>query len=142
MQGFQDPVRDSENSHKIQMPGELDTALCSASSQHSYTWGHVFPKTWAKWLRTHVLFTEGAYGKNWIEEYHFFIRKLSYASSGKRVVVKSPGDTGRVHALLKKYPKAMFVYIHRDPLGVFISNQYLWEVIQGQYSLRSYLPKQ
>jgi hypothetical protein len=125
----------------LDAPGELDTALCSAYSEHSYTWGHIFPKTLKKWLSTHILFTEGSFEKDWMEEYDFFIRKLSYASKGKRVVVKSPGDTGRVKALLKKYPNAMFVYIHRDPLGVFVSNQYLWEVIQGQYSLQTLTAK-
>ena len=39
--------------------------------------------------------------------------------------------------LLRRYPHARFVYIHRDPLAVFHSNLYLWRVIRGEFSLQT-----
>ena len=39
----------------------------------------------------------------------------------KPLLVKSPVHTARVRMLLKLFPKARFLYIHREPLKVFAS---------------------
>jgi hypothetical protein len=51
--------------------------------------------------------------------------------------MKSPGDTARVALLLRRFPNARFVYIHRDPFAVFHSNLYLWRVIRREFSLQT-----
>ena len=125
----------------LNIPGELDTALCTHCSLNSYTWGHLFPKQFHQYLESKVLFDKERPSK-WLNDYDFLIRKLSVRSKGKQVVVKSPGDTGRVKHLLAKYPRAKFIYIHRDPIGVFNSNQYLWQVILKQNALQTLSKKE
>jgi len=120
----------------LDIPGELDTALCSSSSESSYTWGHIFPKHFENFFDELIAFKNPDKVDNWLEEYDFLMRKLSYRSKNKRVIVKSPGDTARIKFLIEKYPNAQFIFIHRDPFEVFRSNQHLWEVIQKQNSLQ------
>ena len=62
----------------------------------------------------------------WLDDYDYLIKKISYISKGKRVIVKSPGDTGRIKFLKERYPNARFVYIHRDHHEVYHSNVFLW----------------
>ncbi len=117
------------------LPAETDVALCSSFSPHSYTWGHVFPKAFRKWGQRLIWRPDAQAVDAWLEDQDYYLRKLSLANGGKRLVIKSPGDTARVAHLARKYPQARFVYIHRDPIAVFHSNRYLWSVIQREVSL-------
>jgi len=118
------------------LPAEGDVGLCSLSSEYSYTWGQLFPTRFERWFKRLILLPEEEVAERWLQDYDHFLRKLSYRSGGKRLLIKSPGDTARVAQLLKQYPDARFVYIHRDPIAVFHSNRYLWEVIQGQHGFQ------
>ena len=118
----------------LDLPAELDLAVCINCSEYSYSWGHIFPRRFEHWFNRNVL--SSSEDKRWIEDYDFMIRKLSHHSGGKRVIVKSPGDCARVQQLLSRYPAAKFVYIHRDPIAVFHSNRYLWKVVQRENSLQ------
>jgi hypothetical protein len=120
----------------LNIPVELDSSLCAMLSEHSYSWGHLFPKKFEKWFNKLVLNQDEKIAREWIKDYDFMIRKLSYRSKGKRVVVKCPGDTARMTLLIKKYPDAKFIYIHRNPISVYNSNQYLWKIIQQQNSVQ------
>lgn len=111
-------------------------ALCSLSSERSYTWGQLFPKRFDQWVEDLILLNDENVAREWLQDYDYFIRKLSLQSNGKQVVVKSPGDTGRVQYLLKKYPDAIFIYIHRDPVAVFQSNLFFWKILLQQNSLQ------
>ena len=117
------------------LPAELDLALCAMCSDNSYSWGHILPRSFAKRVDKQILFEEDRVANAWIEEYDYMIRKLSYRSNGKRVLVKSPGDTARIPQLLKKYPEAKFIFIHRDPIAVYHSTEYLWNSIQQNLSV-------
>jgi omega-hydroxy-beta-dihydromenaquinone-9 sulfotransferase len=120
----------------LDIPAELDPALCALCSGYSYTWGHLFPSAFENQFRKLVLFEDDTIAQKWMDEYDYLIRKLSYRVKNKRVVVKSPGDTARLEHLIKKYPGAIFIYIHRDPFEVFHSSRYLWRVIQKENSLQ------
>ena len=115
----------------LDIPAEADVALCSQLNGCSYTWGHIFPKRFDQWMKEGVLEPD----PSWLDPYDLFIRKLSRASGGRRLVIKSPGDTARIALLASRYPKALFIYIHRDPIAVFHSNLYFWQVILREYSL-------
>lgn len=119
------------------LPAEADVGLCSSFSPYSYTWGHVFPRRFEHWLDRTVLNPTPADGLALMDDYDRLLRKLSLHSGGKRQVVKTPGDTGRVELLLDRYPQARFIYIHRDPFEVFHSNLYLWSVILREVSLQT-----
>ena len=59
----------------------------------------------------------------------FFVKKLNYKHAGKRILLKSPSNTGRVKEILDLYPDACFIHIHRDPFEVYQSNEKLYEKI-------------
>ena len=119
----------------LDIPGELETAMASMASLHTYTWGHIFPKRFLSFLEGLTLF-KGQDVDSWLSDYDYLIKKISYHSKGRQVIVKSPGDTARVLALLKRYPKAKFIYLHRNPIEVYHSNKYLWKVILKENALQ------
>lgn len=120
----------------FEVPAEADVALCMLGSQYAYSWGHLYPRQFERWLSRQILHATPEATQGWLAHLDYFIRKLSFASGGKRVVIKSPGDIGRIPALLEQYPGAQFVYVERDPIAVFHSNLYLWKVIDEAIALQ------
>jgi len=55
-----------------------------------------------------------------------FLKSLTFLQPEKRVVLKSPPHTGRIKALLERYPDAKFIHIHRNPYSIFPSTYNLW----------------
>ena len=51
----------------------------------------------------------------WVDAFLYMLRKLSIRAAGKRLMLKSPSHTARVELLLRLFPDAQFVYIHRHP---------------------------
>lgn len=120
----------------LNMPGEMESAMCSVLSKYSYTWGHIFPNRYWYWFEKMIDLRKTSDIQGWLDDYDFLIRKISFSSGGKRVVVKSPGDTGRAKHLMKKYPNAKFIYISRDPISVYHSTMYFWKIIQKEISFQ------
>ena len=120
---------------------EADVALCLLGSPGAYSWGHLYPEHFERWLERCVLDPTDAERDRWRAHHDFLLRKLSYIDGGKRVVSKTPGDMGRLPALLRQYPDARFVYIRRDPIAVFHSNRYLWDVIHRRIALQTLPPE-
>jgi len=66
------------------------------------------------------------------------------------LVLKSPCHTGRVRLLLKLFPKARFIFIHRNPYEVFLSGAHLasttygWQFLQqpSDSDLQEYILRQ
>ena len=123
------------------LPAEGDLGICCLSSPYSYTWGHVFPRRFGQWMQEMVYAPTDEAAAGWSAAYDYFIRKLSLGAQGKRVVLKSPGDTARLSGLLRLFPEAKFVYIHRSPEDVFHSNRYLWRVILKDHGLQTLGPE-
>jgi hypothetical protein len=59
----------------------------------------------AKWKRTH----------------EYLLKKMTYATGGKRILFKSPDNTTKVGMLHELYPDAKFIHIYRDPYKVLMS---------------------
>lgn len=57
----------------------------------------------------------------WQEALKWFVQKLTYRHR-RPLVLKSPAHTGRVKLLLKAFPEAKFVHIHRNPYDVYRSS--------------------
>ena len=53
-----------------------------------------------------------------------------------RLLLKSPCHTGRIRHLLNLYPNAQFVYIHRDPIEVFLSSAHMANTTYGYMFLQ------
>lgn len=64
--------------------------------------------------------------QRWCSALDLFLRKLTYVYH-KPLVLKSPTHTGKISMLLKMFPKARFVHIHRNPYTVFQSTRHLIE---------------
>mmetsp|Transcript_21946 Transcript_21946/g.32861 ORF Transcript_21946/g.32861 Transcript_21946/m.32861 type:complete len:455 (+) Transcript_21946:156-1520(+) len=65
---------------------------------------------------------------------------LSSSSSSvyapRRVLLKSPCHTGRARLLLKLFPDAKFVFIHRNPYEVFLSGAHMASTTYGYWFLQ------
>ncbi len=61
----------------------------------------------------------------WQTNFRLFLKKLSF-SKGKRIVLKSPPNLGRISVLLNMFPGAKFIHIVRNPYTVYLSSQKLW----------------
>ena len=59
----------------------------------------------------------------WHRCFMWFLRKVTYAQLSadqqpKQLLIKSPVHTARIPLLLKMFPTAKFMFIHRDPIEV------------------------
>jgi len=62
--------------------------------------------------------------KQWEAALVLFIKKLTLRYN-RQIVLKSPVHTGRIKHLLRVFPRARFIHIHRNPYIVFQSTQKL-----------------
>ncbi len=65
--------------------------------------------------------------KRWQHVWCKFLRRVFYDQKGKdrRLILKSPSHTSRIPLLLKIFPDAQFIFIHRNPYEVFQSTAYM-----------------
>ena len=59
----------------------------------------------------------------WQRSFLWFLRKVTYAQlpadqQPKQLLIKSPVHTARIPLLLRLFPAAKFIFIHRDPMEV------------------------
>lgn len=120
----------------LDLPGEIEPAMCGISSLHSYTWGLIFPKKYHYWMNKFIFHLNKKDSEEWLEDYEYLIKKFSYASGGKIMIVKSPGDTGRILDLSERFPSAKFIYLSRNKSNVINSTSYFWKVIQKEISFQ------
>ena len=59
----------------------------------------------------------------WKVDYQLFIKKAIQNTRGDRYLSKNPPNTGRINTLLAMFPDAKFIFIHRNPIEVFLSTQ-------------------
>lgn len=62
-----------------------------------------------------------------------FTRRLS---DGRTLVLKSPPHTARIPLLLRLFPDARFVHVHRHPDGVFRSTRHLYDTVDWLWALQ------
>ncbi len=72
--------------------------------------------------------------KRWARKYNYLLKMISLKNNNKPLLLKNPHNTSRVKELLELYPNAKFIYIHRNPIDVFLSNRHLYrKTIKTQY---------
>jgi hypothetical protein len=59
--------------------------------------------------------------EKWKTIYMRFLKKLTFASGGKQLLLKNPANTSRIPALLDMFPNAKFVHVYRNPYIVYSS---------------------
>ncbi|MCI5056442.1 MAG: sulfotransferase [Flavobacteriales bacterium] len=101
------------------IPGEEEFALQTLLHPKSAYWAATFPRNYKQFYD----FTKSDYSpsKSLMQQWHRVVSKL-YTSTNKRLVLKSPINTIRIKEILDFYPKAKFIYIHRNPEDVYFSN--------------------
>ncbi|HUT82051.1 MAG TPA: sulfotransferase [Candidatus Bathyarchaeia archaeon] len=62
----------------------------------------------------------------WRRIYLYYLKKITYHSGGKRLVLKNPPSTARIKLLLELFPHAKFIHIHRNPLNVYSSTKLMY----------------
>ncbi len=116
------------------LPAEEEQPLCTMTHRsgfHSWT----FPKN-RSYFNTYNLFQNisSKEKEGWQKDYHFLLQHITYYNNGKQLVLKNPHNTSRVKELLELYPKAKFVFIHRNPYDVFVSTRHLmYRMIRAQF---------
>jgi hypothetical protein len=66
-----------------------------------------------------------------LDAYAYIVKKISLRNRGKPLILKSPPNTARIKHLIRLYPDAKFIYIHRNPFEVYYSNLRFWQVTEG-----------
>ena len=60
--------------------------------------------------------------ERWRRSFVLFLKKVTLKNGYKPLIIKSPVHTARIPILLDIFPKARFVYAHRNPYQVFQSS--------------------
>lgn len=132
---LQDPI------HRVpltlQFPGEEDGTMTMSLNPRGAAWGYFFPKKLNDYFRDYVLFENRPESEieAWKRDYVFLLKKISLASQGKQLVLKSPPNTARIKHLLALFPNAKFIFIHRNPYEVYASNQRFLNTTQQLYAV-------
>lgn len=132
---LQDPVHRRQMSFRF--PGEEDAAMTTGLSTGGAQWGYFFPKIMMEHFRKYVLFQNipPSEIEEWKRDFVFLLKKISLANRGKQLVLKSPPNTARIKLLLSLFPKAKFIFIHRNPYEVYASNKQFWKVTNRIYAV-------
>jgi hypothetical protein len=118
-----------------QAPQEDEFALCSMGLPSPYL-RMAFPNHADEYLE--YLDMEGlpeeavSYWKSAVVE---FVRLLTF-HRGKRLVLKSPTHTGRIHLLAEMFPSAKFIHMVRNPYVIFPSTLRLWRSLDEAQGLQ------
>lgn len=97
-----------------------------------------FPQRFSEYFNRFVLFNGTKNDKiSFVNNLTWLFRKLTLRNKGKRLLLKSPFNTGRLKLLLELYPDAKFIHIHRHPYKVFSSNENLYESVIPQVAFQS-----
>ena len=106
----------------VDFPQEEEFALNNEIPFSFYNWWY-FPKK-TREIANEYLFnktTSDADNKEWSTNFKRFVNRSLLNTNGNRFVSKNPPHTARISQLLKLYPTAKFIYIHRNPYEVIRS---------------------
>jgi len=70
--------------------------------------------------------------------YDKMVKKMTYASKGKRMIFKSPDNTAKIDLLCELYPDAYFIHIYRNPYKVIISTIGLFRLMFPMFALQNF----
>ena len=90
-----------------------------------------FPRQTMEIFRKAVLFEDmgAASMSEWMRAYLSILRKATWISGGRRLVAKNCAHSARIKTLLKLFPDAKFIHIHRNPYQVFLSTLHLYRTV-------------
>lgn len=109
-------------------PGEEDVAINTLSYLCDFNRIFQYPSHGEKILQQHFKEKDSTLLENWKSAHLYYTSKLVLCNRGKRLLLKSPPNTGRIAMLKEIYPDARFIYIKRNPSECITSNKRLWEI--------------
>ena len=71
---------------------------------------------------------------DWVAIWREFLEGVADRQPG-RLLLKSPGHTFRIRALLNVFPAASYVWVVREPEEVFLSNRKMWASMFRHYAM-------
>jgi omega-hydroxy-beta-dihydromenaquinone-9 sulfotransferase len=121
----------------FRFPGEEDATMTTSVNPRGAQWGYFFPKKMNEYFQKYVMFENlpDSEFEAWKHEFVFLLKKISLANHNKQLVLKSPPNTARIKLLLSLFPNAKFIFIHRNPYEVYVSNKRFWKVTHKIYAL-------
>jgi hypothetical protein len=72
----------------------------------------------------------------WKTTYQQFIKTITLANHGKRLLSKNPPNTARITALLELFPEANFIHIYRNPYKVYLSTKKMRQNVLDKLALQ------
>ncbi|KAJ1472985.1 P-loop containing nucleoside triphosphate hydrolase protein [Baffinella frigidus] len=107
----------------LDLPGEDELATTLISGGMPLFFMHKY----AQYFPLLTLEGDGPEVRAWEQAFLHFLKKVTYATggAGRRLVIKSPVHTSRVPHLLRLFPDAQFIYVHRDPRVVLQSSLHM-----------------
>jgi omega-hydroxy-beta-dihydromenaquinone-9 sulfotransferase len=119
-----------------EVPGEDELAVNVLSGGASPYLAVSFLRRWREVLRC----ADAEWYGEWRDAFVYFCRKLQYkhmrgrSAFPQRLVLKSPVHTGRVATMLRLFPDAQFVFVHRHPEDVFASSMHMINTYYRPYA--------
>lgn len=106
------------------LPQEEEFAL-GDKTPVSFYYFWMFPRSLTKFYQQFIRFNQidKTTLKEWKDDYKLLISKALKNTNRKRFLSKNPPNTGRISVLLQMFPNARFVFIHRNPIEVFLSTR-------------------
>ncbi len=95
-----------------------------------------FPKNWTYFDRYNLFENISQNNINrWLKTYNKLLLQIEWFNKkNKQLLLKNPHNTGRIAELIKRYPSAKFIYIHRNPYEVYQSMLHLYnKTIKSQF---------
>ena len=127
----------------LDAPEEDEFALANMLP-FSFLHGFSFPRRARYFFERYVLF-EGISRRElerWVATYLELLQKVTFASGGKRLVLKNCANTGRIRVLLRLFPEAKFIHIYRNPYRVFLSTLHLHRTVLPRSQLQRIDPRE
>jgi omega-hydroxy-beta-dihydromenaquinone-9 sulfotransferase len=127
-QKFQARKRAMDNiQFDIMSPAEDEFATCPMSIRsHMISWSFPRQEPFYDRFLTFRQATPEEY-EPWRKAFLWFLKKIIYKEGARRPLLKSPQHTARVGLLLKEFPEARFIHIHRNPYPVYRSTERLYK---------------
>ena len=125
-QGMGDQTRPIDNVKvTLDVPQEEEVALAN-STHMSFIHNFSFPGRSREYFDRYLMLGDGS-GlrprdlRRWERTYLEILKKATLHWGGRRLVLKTPANQGRLPTLLRMFPEARFVHIVRDPLVIYQS---------------------
>jgi hypothetical protein len=131
-------VRFDHPAHRVpfrfDMPGEEDVAMVASGVRCAANWGQVYPRSFRHLFDKYVYFETATpeERQEFEGEMLDLLKRVALANGNKRLLLKSPPQTGRLAMLKSLFPRAKFIYIRRNPYLVYKSNLRLWSSFHAQ----------